>query len=144
MLKTPDEICENIDFDDQDEVILYQSCNMRNWVRYEMSNETADWGFKPQIFMQRNSKYVLVYNQQTMQVLNCFPIEKSKENRYLCKTGGSLISSFAQNPSQPVLDRLIRIFILEYSYHFNLVIHIATFRMSIFAMLLHCLQLLFH
>jgi hypothetical protein len=47
--KTPDETCGNqskrrplYNFDDQDEVISYQSCNMRIWVRYEISNETAD------------------------------------------------------------------------------------------------------
>ena len=147
--KTPDETCGNpqkrrplSNFDVQDEVVSYQSCNMRIWVRYEISNDTADWGSKPPIFMQRSSKYGLVWDQQTQQVLYSFPIEKCKEDKDLCQDWKMPHQLFCTEPITAGLFVWIGIFILP-TFLFNLVILITTFRRSIFTILLQFPPLLF-
>ena len=147
--KTPDKTCGKQqkrrplhDFDDQDEVVSYQSCNMRIWVRYEISNDTADWGSNPPIFMQRSSKYGLVWDQQTQRVLYSFPIEKCKENKDLCQDWKMPHQLFCTEPVTAGLFVWIGIFILP-TFLFNLVILIITFRSSVLIMILHYPPLLF-
>lgn len=147
--KTPDETCGelqkgslSVPLEDVDNNVSYQSCNMHIWVRFEMSNKTTDWGSNAPIFMQRNAKYGLVWDQNTTQVLYSFPMEKCQHDRDLCEDWKIPHQFFCTEPVTAGLLVWIGIFILP-TFLFNLVILITTFRTSIFLMILQFPPLLF-
>jgi hypothetical protein len=92
--------------------------------------------------MQRGSKYELVWDQQTMQILNSFPIKKCKENRDLCQDWQIPHQLFCTEPVTAGLLVWIVIFILP-TFFSNIIILIITFSTSFFIMILHYPQLLF-
>ena len=120
----------------------YGSCNMRIWVRYEISNKTADWGSKPHFFIQRSSKYGIVWDQHTARVMYSTSVNMCQQDRTHCEDWQIPQQFFCTEPVTAGLMVWIAIFLLP-TFLFNLAILITTLRSSFFAIILHYPQLLF-
>eukprot|EP00092_Neocalanus_flemingeri_P077613 GFUD01096419.1.p1 GENE.GFUD01096419.1~~GFUD01096419.1.p1 ORF type:complete len:252 (-),score=13.28 GFUD01096419.1:60-761(-) len=115
------------------------------WVRYEISNKTAYWGSKTPFFVQRGSKYVVVWDQQSTRVLYSFSGDKMdmcQQDRTLCEDWQIPQQFFCTEPVTAGLFVWIGIFILP-TLLFNLAILIGTLRNSFFGTIFHYPQLLF-
>eukprot|EP00092_Neocalanus_flemingeri_P001426 GFUD01001522.1.p1 GENE.GFUD01001522.1~~GFUD01001522.1.p1 ORF type:complete len:729 (+),score=77.61 GFUD01001522.1:102-2288(+) len=144
--KTPDK-CRKppTSFNELDDNFSYERCNMRIWVRYEISNKTASWGSKPPFFLQRGSKYVVVWDQETTRVLYSISVDNMdlcQQDRNQCEEWQIPQQFFCTEPVTAGLFVWIGIFILP-TFLFNLVILIVTLQSNFFGTILHYPQLLF-
>ena len=117
-------------------------CNQRIWVRYEISNRTADWGSSPPFFIQRSAKYSLVWDDETNQVLYSTSVGQCQQNKTICENWRIPQQLFCAEPVTAALLVWFGIFLLP-TFLLNLTILITTFRTSFIVTVFRYPQLIF-